>query len=284
MAPSIQLDPPTDSPYSPFNPSPFLSSFSRHHESANLGAISETASYRRRGSIEDESSRPLTPDAQFQLYMGVGQGRPGRTSDGTSEGTGTDWGDRSVSNPAPFRRTIGADDEDEQTATAPVDGSGDETPLSSSHQSPNLSSPSDASAGGGEGADKENQRPFVAFPKAASTSVAPFNEGPVRPGLDLNSHSYISFPSSMDEPPDTPTESRAAVDGGGYRTRLSSRFDSNAPLPPTGLMRTRLESRFAKSTVTLNELAEGDTLRLSASGSGGGGGGGGGRPRASSIS
>ena len=286
MAPSILLDPPSDSPFSPFNPSPFLASFGRHHDSANLGAISETASFRRRGSIEDDPSRPLTPDAQFQLYMGVGQGRPGRTSEGTSEGTGTDWGDRSVSNPAPFRRTIGADEDDTQpaTATAPAVG-GDETPLSSSHQSPDLSSSPPETTLGADGPDKENQRPFVAFPRTSSTSIAPYVEGAARPALISQAHSYISFPSSVEEPPDTPTETRAVVDGGGYRTRLSSRFDSNAPLPPAGLMRTRLESRFAKSTATLTDLSEGDTLRLSANGSGGGGGGGGGgRPRASSVS
>ena len=282
MAPSIQLDPPTEGPFSPFNPSPYLSSFTRHHDPANLGAISESSAVRRRGSIEDDSSRPLTPDAQFQLYMGVGQGRPGRTSEGTSEGTGTDWGERSVSNPAPFRRTIGADDEDEQAPTTAAAVSGDETPLSSSEQSPNIGSPSAVSGGGGSADDKENQRPYVSFPRVGSTAVAPYVDGLIRPGLESHAHSYISFPSSIDDPPDTPTEARSGAEGGGYnRTRLSSRFDSNAPLPPAGLRRTRLESRYSKSSTTLNEMAEADTLRLSGTGSGGGGGG---RPRASSVS
>ena len=308
MAPSIQLDPPLNdyssappySPYSPFTPSPFLSqSFGRTLDSATLGSISETTSLRRRGSIEDESSRPLTPDAQFQLYMGVGQGRPDRVvSEGSSNDTGWGRGDggdqfRTASNPAPFRRAIGADDDDQGGPSTTVEDLGEDgsPPISSTEQSPNL-----REGGGGGGADKENQRPFVSFPKSShtpSTSIAPFE--PRRPQLKQLGESTLSFPSSSSGGDQTPEMSIDELGGGGpnqgggggggglppFRSRLSSRFDSNAPLPPAGLMRTRLESRFSISTLTSNELVGEASTNGSSAGAGGGGGG---RPRASSLS
>lgn len=225
---------------------------------AGLGSLSgSVARLARRTS--DVGSRPGTPietlaaSLSTNPYALLGQGRPSHLQDST-----TDWQERTVSAPAPFRQGI----EEEEDGFS----MGIERRPSIEHGSPVL-----GGLDNGSGSQQQHQHPYL-LPEdrdsrrtsgVTSLTSSPRFEG--RPKLMKLGESTISFPSSQEGEDDT-TEAL-------YRPRLTSRFDSNAPLPPSGGLRHRTASRFSLPGLLIEE-----SLGAVGAGTGGGAGVSGGSP------
>jgi hypothetical protein len=274
---------------SPFGQSSFSSSqfFGRSslEQSSNLGAIAESQQPSQRIvprlSLEGpegggRESIPPTPDVTEppETSNGLGYGKPSRLQllphlAGGSGGEGE--GERTVSTPAPFRRPIAADEEDEPTPTSVV-------PTPSSPSLPSSLSPVVVT-----GSLDETTLAVPSSPDAGRRTIVNLGKAvpaAASPSTGAGDPSSISFPSSG-------VGEDSFGEGGPILSSpfRPTRFDSNAPLPA---VRTRAESRFSYrgkegSNVSGQELGGGMSSGGVAERSSGAAGGGGGRSRAGSL-